>query len=123
MSTAETVDDAAFGAAGPAATLHHRVPIVGGGTAGISVAARLRRAGERDVAVIEPPNDHYYQPLWTLVGGGRASLDESLRPEADVMPQGVRWLQDWATEFDPASQIVTTRAATTARTSLRRRGA
>ncbi|MGI3198956.1 FAD-dependent oxidoreductase [Streptomyces sp. GLT-R25] len=33
---------------------HHRVLIVGGGTAGITVAARLRRAGVTDVAVLEP---------------------------------------------------------------------
>jgi sulfide:quinone oxidoreductase len=30
------------------------VLIIGGGTAGITVAARLRRAGEHDVAVVEP---------------------------------------------------------------------
>lgn len=49
-------------------TQHHRTVIVGGGSAGISVAARLRRAGERDVAVLDPSERHYYQPLWTLVG-------------------------------------------------------
>jgi 2-polyprenyl-6-methoxyphenol hydroxylase-like FAD-dependent oxidoreductase len=47
----------------------HQVLIVGGGTAGITVAARLLRKGYTDVAVIEPEDKHYYQPLWTLVGG------------------------------------------------------
>jgi len=47
-----------------------RVLILGGGTAGISVAARLRAAGQADVTVIEPSDTHGYQPLWTLVGGG-----------------------------------------------------
>ncbi len=32
----------------------HQVLIVGGGTAGITVAARLQRAGVADIAVIEP---------------------------------------------------------------------
>ena len=32
------------------------------------VAARLLRKGHTDVAVIEPSEVHYYQPLWTLVG-------------------------------------------------------
>jgi hypothetical protein len=43
-----------------------------GGSAGISVAARLLQGGEKDVAVIDPAEVHYYQPLWTLVGGGLA---------------------------------------------------
>ena len=53
-------------------TVHHEVVIIGGGTAGITVAARLLKGwlNKRDVAVIEPTDTHYYQPLWTLVGGG-----------------------------------------------------
>jgi sulfide:quinone oxidoreductase len=88
--------------------VHHRIVIVGGGSAGISVAARLRRAGEEDVAIIEPARLHYYQPLWTLVGGGYASLDRSRRLEASVMPKGVRWIQDAAVELDPEARFVAT---------------
>jgi sulfide:quinone oxidoreductase len=87
---------------------HHRIVIVGGGSAGISVAARLRRAGETDVAVIEPAEVHYYQPLWTLVGGGRAPLGSSARPEAAVMPAGVTWVRDRAVEIDPDAKTVAT---------------
>ena len=53
-------------------TAKHQVLIVGGGTAGITVASRMLRKGYTDVAVIEPSTTHYYQPLWTLVGGGQA---------------------------------------------------
>ncbi|MGW0582413.1 hypothetical protein ACWD25_42275, partial [Streptomyces sp. NPDC002920] len=56
-------------------TAHHQVLIIGGGTAGISVAARLQRAGIRDIGIVEPAITHYYQPLWTLVGGGRAPVE------------------------------------------------
>ncbi len=94
-------------ASGPAAE-HHEVLIVGGGTAGITVAARLVRAGIKDIAVVEPSGSHYYQPLWTLVGGGRASADETVRPEANVMPKGVRWVHDAAADVDPDTQTVTT---------------
>ena len=87
---------------------HHKVLIIGGGTAGISVAARLRRAGLDDIAVVEPSSDHYYQPLWTLVGGGRAPQSTTVRPEADIMPKGVTWLRDAATDADPREQTVTT---------------
>jgi sulfide:quinone oxidoreductase len=80
---------------------------VGGGSAGISVAARLRRSGRSDVAVIDPATTHYYQPLWTLVGGGRAPVEESARPQASVMPKGVTWIQRAAAEIDPDSREIT----------------
>ncbi|MHB8296401.1 MAG: NAD(P)/FAD-dependent oxidoreductase [Acidimicrobiales bacterium] len=86
--------------------MHHKVLIIGGGTAGITVAARLRRAGQDDVALIEPSPSHYYQPLWTLVGGGAASARETVRSEAGVMPRGVRWLQDRVVEIDPDKRTV-----------------
>lgn len=89
---------------------HHEVIIVGGGTAGITVAARLRRAGVDDIAVVEPSADHYYQPLWTLVGGGRAGVSASMRPEAKVIPGGVTWIREAAAEVDPGAQTVTTAA-------------
>ncbi len=86
----------------------HNVLVVGGGTAGITVAARLRRAGVTDVAVIEPSSSHYYQPLFTVVGGGRAPASATVRPEASVMPKGVVWIRDAASGIDPDAQTVTT---------------
>ncbi|WCO66329.1 FAD/NAD(P)-binding oxidoreductase [Iamia majanohamensis] len=84
----------------------HRTVIVGGGSAGVSVAARLRRAGETSVAVIDPATQHAYQPLWTLVGGGRASLAKSFRDQADVMPKGVTWIRERAEAIDPEAGTV-----------------
>ena len=86
----------------------HRILIVGGGTAGITVAARLKRAGERDIALLEPSPHHYYQPLWTLVGAGLAKVGETVRPEANYIPKGVKWIQDAAAELDPARNRVHT---------------
>ncbi|MCV7128587.1 FAD-dependent oxidoreductase, partial [Mycolicibacterium vanbaalenii] len=74
----------------------HKILIVGGGTAGISVAARLLRKGHTDVAVIEPSEVHYYQPLWTLVGGGQAKASTTARAEASVMPKGATWIKNAA---------------------------
>jgi sulfide:quinone oxidoreductase len=79
---------------------HHAIVIVGGGTAGITTAARLIRAGQHDIAIIEPSNQHYYQPLFTVVGGGRAPQSATVRPEADVMPKGVRWIREPAIATD-----------------------
>lgn len=89
-------------------TIHHRTLIIGGGNAGISVAARLRRAGVEDIGLLEPSEKHFYQPLWTLVGGGRAPAKESMRSEASVVPQGVAWIKDRAEDIDPDGLLVTT---------------
>lgn len=88
-------------------TAHHRVVIVGGGSAGISVAARLRRQVD-DVAVIEPSDKHYYQPLWTLVGAGCAKAEKSRRSELSVMPKDVTWIKDAVIAFDPDNNAVET---------------
>ncbi len=94
----------------PPGSTGRRVLVVGGGTAGITVAARLRRAGVTEVTMLEPSGTHWYQPLWTLVGGGRARLDSTRRPEAAVMPEGVNWIRDAATGVDPDARTVTTAA-------------
>ncbi len=95
-------------AAGFADRAHHRVVIIGGGTAGLTVAARLRRAGEPDIAVLEPSEHHYYQPLWTLVGAGMVNIEVTRRPERAYVPRGVRWIQDAVMELDPGHNRVRT---------------
>ena len=92
-------------------TTHHQILIVGGGTAGITVAARLVKG--HDVAVIEPSEKHYYQPLWTLVGAGCSTIEQTERPEASVMPKGATWIKDAATGFDPDNNAVRTASGTT----------
>jgi sulfide:quinone oxidoreductase len=95
---------------GTSKPVHHRTVVVGGGTAGITVAARLRRSPlAEDIAVIEPSDKHYYQPMWTLVGGGEASKESTERSEADVIPAGVRWIRDGVAEFFPEVNRLVTR--------------
>lgn len=93
---------------------HHHVVIVGGGAAGITVAARLLNKDEKlDIAIIEPSEKHYYQPLWTLVGGGVCKPEESGRDEAELIPYGADWIKDFVTGFDPESNSVATRGGQT----------
>jgi sulfide:quinone oxidoreductase len=86
--------------------MKHHIVIIGGGSAGITVAARLARKGENDIAVVEPSDKHYYQPLWTLVGGGLAKADQTERSEAKVMPKGVTWIRKSAAAFHPDDNAV-----------------
>lgn len=89
----------------PAAT--HGVLIIGGGTGGISVAARLRNeAPHIDVGLVDPSDTHWYQPLWTLVGGGVCTKEESGRPQAGLIPDGVTWHKDRVDEIDPVTKTV-----------------
>lgn len=88
---------------------HFQVLIAGGGTAGISVAARLANQDPNlNIGLIEPSSKHYYQPLWTLVGGGVCNKQESERDEVDYIPFGTTWIQDTVASFDPDHNTVLT---------------
>lgn len=89
--------------------LYHKIVVIGGGAGGLDTAARLvNELGAGQVAVIEPALKHYYQPLWTLVGGGVFPKEDSERDEASVIPRGATWIQDAVTEFLPDENTVVT---------------
>ena len=86
-----------------------RILIVGGGAAGLTAASQLLRARPGlAITLLEPSGDHYYQPGWTLVGGGVFSLEQTRRNEADLIPAGVTWIREGAAGFDPGAATVTT---------------
>lgn len=86
---------------------HHQIVIVGGGNAGISVAAQLLRKDKRlDIAIIEPSVQHYYQPAWTLVGAGVFDIKKTVRSEASVIPEGTQWIRHAVISFDPENNSV-----------------
>jgi sulfide:quinone oxidoreductase len=89
-------------------TEHHDVLIVGGGNAGISLAARLLRDGAQDVAVVESQPVHRYRPLLNYVGAGEATMASLERPAAHVMPEGCTWIQDQVVSVDAAGPGVLT---------------
>lgn len=87
------------------------IVIVGGGTGGLSVAARLAtQLPAGSIALVEPSAKHYYQPLWTLVGGGVFDKEITERPEADYIPDGVVWIQDGVAAFEPEAKAIVTRS-------------
>jgi sulfide:quinone oxidoreductase len=80
----------------------HDIVIVGGGSAGLACAASLlKRRPSLDIVVVEPRNQHYYQPGWTLVGGGVFQPAQTERSMASVMPAGVAWVRAAVSGFEP----------------------
>jgi sulfide:quinone oxidoreductase len=90
------------------ADVSHDIVIVGGGAAGIAVAASLlARSPLLDIAIVDPADAHYYQPGWTMVGGGIFKPSETARTMASVIPTGVTWIKAAVAAFEPESnQIV-----------------
>ncbi len=84
----------------------HDVIVVGAGNGGLSAAALLRRRGCPDVALVEPSPVHVYKPLQNYVGVGLGDRAELVRPQADLIPAGVRWYQTSAARVEPATGTV-----------------
>jgi len=85
----------------------HEVVIIGGGAAGIAVAASLlARSPGLDIAIVDPADIHYYQPGWTLVGAGVFKPASTARTMASVLPRGVHWIRSAVTAFEPERDAV-----------------
>jgi sulfide:quinone oxidoreductase len=88
-------------------TVNHDVVIVGGGAAGIAVAASLiKRRPHIDVAIIDPSDIHYYQPGWTMVGGGIFEPQQTVKTMAHLIPEGVKWIKAAVAAFEPEHNAV-----------------
>lgn len=88
---------------------HYEVLVLGGGAGGITMATRMkRRVGAENVAIVEPSERHFYQPIWTLVGAGAKELSSSDRPTMSVIPSGVQWIQDRVAELNPDKNCIRT---------------
>ena len=85
----------------------HEVVIIGGGSAGIAVAASLlARSPNLDIAIIDPADVHCYQPGWTMVGAGIFDASSTVRTMASVLPHGVHWIKSAVAAFEPERDAV-----------------
>lgn len=83
------------------------VVVVGGGAAGIAVASSLQaRAANINVAVIDPADVHYYQPGWTMVGGGIFDPQTTAKTMGSLIPEDVTWIKSAVAAFEPANNAV-----------------
>lgn len=85
----------------------HDVVIVGGGAAGVAVAASLKaRKPDLDIALIDPADIHYYQPGWTMVGAGVFEPSTTAKTMGSLIPRGVHWLKSAVAAFEPKNNAV-----------------
>jgi len=85
----------------------YEIVIVGGGAAGLAVAASLKsRKSSLDIAVIDPADIHYYQPGWTMVGGGIFEASDTAKTMGSLIPRGVTWIKSAVAAFEPKDDAV-----------------
>jgi sulfide:quinone oxidoreductase len=83
------------------------VVVVGGGAGGIAVAASLKaRKPDLEIAIIDPADIHYYQPGWTMVGGGIFEAQDTARTMGSLIPRGVHWIKSAVAAFEPQNNAV-----------------
>ena len=88
-------------------TAKHDIVIVGAGAGGIAAASSLlKRRPDLDIAVIDPSDIHYYQPGWTMVGGGVFSADKTVKTMSSVIPDKVMWIKAAVAAFEPEKNQV-----------------
>lgn len=86
---------------------HYDVVVVGGGSGGIAAAASILSRDKRlNLAIVDPADKHYYQPGWTMVGGGIFQPVTTGRPMSSVIPAGATWIKQAVAGFDPDNNTV-----------------
>lgn len=83
------------------------VVIVGAGAGGIAAAASLKaRKPDLDIALIDPADIHYYQPGWTMVGGGIFDPQSTAKTMGSLIPKGVHWIKSAVAAFEPKDNAI-----------------
>jgi len=85
----------------------YEVVIVGAGAGGIAAAASLKaRKPGLEIAIIDPADIHYYQPGWTMVGGGIFEAEQTSRTMGSLIPKGVHWIKAAVAAFEPDKNAI-----------------
>ena len=91
----------------PAKDIACSIVIIGGGAAGISVAARLlKQLKKAKITVVDPSEKHFYQPGFTFIGAGIWKGDDVWMKQEDLMPKGVDWKRTKVTMVEPDKNTV-----------------
>lgn len=72
----------------------------------MTTAQLIKQKKSNNIAIIEPADTQYYQPVWTLVGAGTYDYDKTGRPMSSIIPKGAKWVKDKAKGFDADKNTV-----------------
>ena len=85
----------------------YKVLILGAGSGGISVAAKLsRNMSSHAIAIVDPAENHYYQPYWTMVGAGLVKKEVTEKAIAELIPEDVTRIKEKVNSIDPVKKTV-----------------
>ncbi len=91
-----------------------RIIIIGAGAAGTALANRLvRRLEGAQITLIDPRQNHLYQPGLTLVATGLKPANYVVSDTADWLPKGVNWLPERVAAVDAEAKSVSTESRQT----------
>uniref|UniRef100_A0A914EN52 Sulfide:quinone oxidoreductase, mitochondrial n=1 Tax=Acrobeloides nanus TaxID=290746 RepID=A0A914EN52_9BILA len=86
---------------------HYKLLVVGGGAGGCAIASKFVKALPKgSLAVVDPAKFHYYQPGFTLVGGGLMKKQDLTKNQSDVIPSGAVWINDGVNKFVPGKNLI-----------------
>ncbi|KAI6216658.1 Sulfide:quinone oxidoreductase, mitochondrial [Aphelenchoides fujianensis] len=86
---------------------HYKLLIAGGGPGGNAIASHFSRAlPGSEIAIIEPNEEHHYQPGYTMLGAGIVNADSLVKNRKDYFPKLVHWYKNSVSEFKPKENAV-----------------
>ncbi|TMS35560.1 hypothetical protein L596_002938 [Steinernema carpocapsae] len=87
----------------------YKLLVVGGGASGCAVSHHFAKIlPKNQVAVVDPSKKHYYQPGFTLVGGGLMNFDSLVREEKDMIHPNSTWINAGVKRFLPKENKIQT---------------
>jgi NADPH-dependent 2,4-dienoyl-CoA reductase/sulfur reductase-like enzyme len=90
-------------------TIHTKICIVGGGSGGLNISSNLLRAfSGSEMRIFEPSTIHYYQPGYTLIGGGIADARIATRPQKDILHRDIPVVYQAVARIDPTKNLIIT---------------
>lgn len=91
--------------------IHTPICIIGAGTAGINLATQLTvKHGvlKNQIRIFDPSQIHYYQPGWTMVGGGLMTPNKVVNYTTKLIPKGVNWTNIAVSNIEPENNSIKT---------------
>ncbi|KAK6113558.1 hypothetical protein QQG55_52130 [Brugia pahangi] len=89
------------------ASTSYKVVVIGGGTGGCSLSHWCHKLVPKgQIVVIDPADEHHFQPGYTFVGGGLCKLQQCVKPMKEVLHPDNIWIKQAARKINPTENSV-----------------